>query len=154
MIAVDVLRQYGFFGGLSDTQLDRVAAIASEVTFPVGSLIQEECKPVTMMCVLVSGDVELLHEPADGQPMRHVGMICVNEPFNIASLVEPYEAQNAVRAVSEVKLIGIDAVQLRELCGEDPQIGYKLMLQCVRQLRERLNGAQARLAAAGVNPDA
>jgi CRP-like cAMP-binding protein len=154
MITVEVLRQYGFFAGLNDGQLARVAAIAEEVTFPAGALIQDECKPVTMLCVLVAGEVELLHEPSEGQPQRHVGIICVNEPFNIAAFVEPYQAENAVRAVTEVKVIGIDGVRLRGLCAEDPQIGYALMLRCVRQLKERLNGAQARLAAAGVNPDA
>lgn len=153
MISPELLRRYPFFGLLNEDQLYAIAMISDEVDIEAGAILFEECKPAEALYLLVEGGVDLYYKSEEEYHPKTrkeflVGEINPGEIFSLSAMIEPYVLSASARASKASKLVKIDAVELRKLCQEDPQMGYAVMQQIAKALMERLAYTRVQLAAA------
>ena len=58
---------------------------------------------------------------------------------------EPYKMTGVATASSDTRLVQIEAQPLRDLCEQDPRLGYRLMTQVCRLLGDRLDATRLQL---------
>jgi CRP-like cAMP-binding protein len=75
-----------------------------------------------------------------------VGHVRQEEIVGISALVEPYHLTATARVAEASRLIKIDAPTLRQLCRDDPHLGYRLMSAMAKTALERLHSTRQQLA--------
>jgi len=146
MISPELLRRYPYFGGVSEESLKRVAMIADEVTVPAGKRMFNTGDPATHLYIIVKGEVNIQYELGNGE-RRTVDTLVDGDLLVWSAIVEPYKATAEGTTPKPTHLIGISAPQLRQLCDQDPLLGYRLSAQVAKLLAHRLEGARVQLAA-------
>ena len=63
-----------------------------------------------------------------------------------SALVEPHMTTALGTTTKETLLARIDGPKLRQLCQQDPILGYRLMTEVAKLLANRLEGARVQLA--------
>jgi len=154
MVSSELLKQYPFFGGLTDGQLKALAGIAEEKTFEENTLIFEECDTADKIYLLIDGNADLSYRSIDEMHIYttppkefYAGSINPGEVFGISALIEPYANNATAKASKRSHVIMIDAIELRKLLEEDIPLAYNLTRQTVRVLMERLIDLRVQLAA-------
>ena len=61
-------------------------------------------------------------------------------------MIEPYKATAIGTTSKDTHLISIDAQKVRDLCDQDPLLGYLLGRQIAKLLAQRLENARIQLA--------
>ncbi len=151
MISPEILRRYPWFAGLSEQVLKAIALISEEKETKQGEVLFEEGDPAKCLILVVEGEVDLTFEGEDSE--RYVvDTVIAGQPFCWSSLVEPYQETSTAVVRSPGKLVCINGSQLRDLCDADFEVGYLLMLQVAKVLRQRLLGARLQLIASAVGP--
>ena len=144
MISPETLRRYPYFAQVSDESLKAVAMIAEERRFKSGQRILEEREKAENLMILTAGSLETVYDLPSGKEVV-VGALVPGDIFAISALLEPYEHTVTVRARSDGSMVAMQSAELRGLCEQDPALGYRLMHQVSRALRQRLNDARAEL---------
>jgi len=149
MVSAELLRRYPFFAGLTDEELVAIAKLADESSYPAESIVFREGELAEKLYVLTAGSVELIYEipTVKGMVTTFVGSIAAGEPFGLSAFNDPYRLTATARAETPLKVIEIDAAELRALAQENCHLGYNVMLQIARALAERLTMARVQLAA-------
>ena len=139
------LRDFSCFRDLSEEQLKVIAQFTDAVCYPPDWVLFQEGKPGERLFFLVKGDVEVLYDIGEiGQ--IHVDMISGEEVVGCAALVEPYTYTATERSLTEVEVLEVDAVALRQLMEKDCHLGLSIQQHIIRVLMERI--LDLRLAAA------
>lgn len=150
MVSTELMKRYPFFSLLTEEQLKAIARIAEEKTSAEEEILLQEGRPAQKLCLLIEGEVDLLFSGSgEGAVVNAlVGTIAPGEVFGVSAMVEPYTYVSSVKAMSQVKYIEIDAMELRKLMEQDPSLGYKIMNNIAIAMLERLKYTQVELAAA------
>ena len=153
MISPEILRRYPFFGPFNDDQLRAIAKVADEASADVGEELFEECAPADSLYLLLEGSVELFYKSEEEFHPKtsrefSVGDINPGEVFAISSVISPFVINATARATRPCKFVKIDAISLRKMFDEDPQMGYIAMHQVTKAIMERLAYTRVQLAAA------
>ena len=152
MISPEVVRRYPFFSCVDDAQQKAVAMVADDMTFAKGKVIFEEGQDAGTMYILVDGSVSLgiAAEGKHGTPSDwlFVGEINPGEPFGISSMLPGEIYTSGAVALTNARVIKIDAVELRKLMDTDCEMGFCLMQQMGKAALERLRLTHIQLAAA------
>jgi CRP-like cAMP-binding protein len=106
-----------------------------------------ESDPAEFLYILEDGEVDIVTELPDGTQCV-VDTLIARDVLCWSALVEPHETTAAAIAHQPSRLLAIDAVHLRALCAKDHTLGYHLMTEVARVLRERLKSSQIQLATA------
>ena len=139
------LRDFSCFRDLSEEQLKVIAQFTDAVCYPPDRVLFQEGKPGKRLFFLVKGDVEVLYEIGElGQV--HVDTVSGEEVVGCAALIAPYTYNATERSLTEVEVLEIDAVALRQLMEKDCRLGLSLQQHIIRVLMERV--LDLRLAAA------
>jgi CRP-like cAMP-binding protein len=153
MISPELLRRFPFFAPFSPDQLKELALISDEFHAETGDHLFKEGQPAEALYLLIEGGVDLSfrseekYHPKSSKEFS-VGEINPGEVFGISSLVEPY-ILNATSTISKTtSYLKIDAIELRKMMVADPQLGYLVLKQIARVLKERLEYTRVQLAAA------
>jgi CRP/FNR family cyclic AMP-dependent transcriptional regulator len=153
MITSEVLKQYPFFGGLTDGQLKKLAGIAEEKALEKNALVFEECDTADKLYLLMDGNVDLSYRSIDEMHIYttppkefYAGSINPGEIFGISALIEPYTHNATAKASESSRIIIIDAIELRKFLKQDSQLAYNLTRQTVRILMDRLIDLRVQLA--------
>jgi CRP/FNR family cyclic AMP-dependent transcriptional regulator len=146
MISAEVLRRYPYFAGVGKESLNALATICEERRVNAGEALFHEGEPATHMFLVTQGEVDIAFELPGGE-QRVVDTVVAGDLLAWSAFVEPhrYTATGVTRMNS--KLVAIEAPKMRELCEEDPILGYRLLTQVARVLSRRLAGARVQLAA-------
>lgn len=153
MISPEVLRRFPFFSFMRHDQLREVAMITDEVTVKKGQLLFNADEDATACYVLLEGAVDLHyivvdeHEPELRKEFV-VGTINPGEVLGISAVIEPYVYTATAVVINDSRLLKIDAVALKELCANDPELDYGLQRMVARATMERLHATRVLLAAA------
>jgi len=139
------LRDFSCFRDLSEDQLKAIAQIANAVCYSPGHVLFEESQPGERLFLLVKGDVEVLYNIGEADQVR-VDTVSGEEIVGCSALVEPYVYTATERCLTEIEVLEIDAVSLRELMQKDCRLGFSLQQHIIRVLMERI--LDLRLAAA------
>ena len=150
MVSPELLRRYPFFADLDEQQLEAIANITQEKSYPKGTLLLKENTPATTLALLVEGDIDLIFSGGGEGAISNalVGSIAQGEVYGVSSLIEPYRYTATVKATLPVCVLEIDGLALREMVEKDPRMGYVVMRNVAIAVLERLKYTQVELAAA------
>jgi CRP/FNR family cyclic AMP-dependent transcriptional regulator len=150
MVSPEFLRRYPFFASLDEKQLEVIANITQEKTYPKGALLVKENSDATILALLVEGDIDLIFSGGGEGAISNalVGSIAAGEVYGVSSLIEPYCYTATVKATMPVRVLEIDGLALRAMVEKDPKMGYVVMRNVAIAVLERLKYTQVELAAA------
>ncbi|MGA2489453.1 MAG: Crp/Fnr family transcriptional regulator [Anaerolineales bacterium] len=150
MVSPELLRRYPFFALLDEQQLEALAMITQEKSYPKGALLVKENTPASIMALLIEGDIDLIYSGGGEGAISNalVGSIAPGEPYGVSSLIEPYRYTATAKATLPVKVLELDGLALRAMVEKDPKMGCIMMRNVAIAVLERLRYTQVELAAA------
>jgi len=131
------LLNFSCFRGLSQDQLGAIAQITNAVCYPPNYVLFREGRPGERLFYLVKGDVEVFYEIGEaGQVL--VDTVSGEEVVGCSALINPYIYTATERSLTEVEVLEIDAVALRDLMEKDCRLGFLLQQHIISVLMERI----------------
>ena len=131
------LREFSCFHKLTEDQAKALAQITNAVCYPAGYILFEEGKPGERLFFLVKGEVEILYQIGETGPVK-VDTVTGEEIVGCSALVAPYVYTATERCLSEVEVLEVDAVELRDLMQKDCRLGLSLQQHIISVLMERI----------------
>ena len=147
MVSPELLRRYPHFAGVSYETLKKLAMLAEEKVIPAGTTLFQEWELANHLYLIVQGAVSVRFAVGREKP-RTVDAIEAGDLAVWSALVEPYRTTGNGVTTRETRLLAFEAPRLRELCREDPRLGYNLMTEVIKALISRLDGTRVQLAVA------
>jgi CRP/FNR family cyclic AMP-dependent transcriptional regulator len=141
MVATEALCSCELFAGLSNKELEQIAALAGEETYGAGELICAEREQADYLFILCEGRVQLhvrlrsLVEP-DGELV--IEEVEPGQVFGWSSLVKQRQFTASVRALEPVRVIAIGAKELNTVFEGSPHTGFVVMKQLAEVIASRL----------------
>ena len=145
MIPPDRLQRFPLACELSDDRLRAIASICRERSYGPGQWIFEEGFPAKSVMLLEEGEVALTCRLENGREAS-VGRAAAGELLGWSALLPPNRLTASALTKSPVRVIEIDAAELRSLCDRDPAVGYVILQHVARTLSQRLESARVQLA--------
>jgi CRP/FNR family transcriptional regulator, cyclic AMP receptor protein len=145
MISPETLRRYPYFGCIAEESLKQVAMLADEVTVPAGTRMFNEGDPAGYLYLIVRGEVNIQYLLGNDE-LRTVDTLVGGDLLVWSAMIEPYKTTAVGSTTKETQLVRISAPKLRDLCEQDPLMGYRLTIQIAKLLSHRLEGARIQLA--------
>jgi CRP/FNR family transcriptional regulator, cyclic AMP receptor protein len=131
------LRDFSCFRNLAKEQLELVAQFTDAVCYPSGYTLFEEGKPGEHLYFLVKGDIEVLYNIGEAGQV-HADTVSGEEVVGCAALIEPYTYTATERSLTEVEVLEVDVVALRQLMEKDCRLGFMLQQHIIRVLMDRI----------------
>ena len=136
-----LLRQVPSFGGLGETELEAVAAVAVARSFAAGQAIFREGDASNTCYVVRSGHARALREHPDGRQIV-LATFGPGDIFGELAMFDDELRSATVQASDDLEVLAIRGEDMRRLMYEHAEIAVKLAVSLVRRLR----GANERLA--------
>lgn len=155
MVAPETLQGYPFFAGLSDEELQRIAAITEEKTYGLNTYIGYEGNPAEKLYLVVIGPVEVqINTDDEGLQretviVRHAGEVC-----GWSALVEPYILTASLFCPGRATVLEMDAKAMRALFEENHHLGYRILQRIAATASERLKSTRRQLLGKVASPAA
>ena len=146
MMRSEELRRYRYFAGLPLSVLDQIASISSLRRFETGERLLEEGAQASYLMIVKSGQVDVVYRLGDGREVTAESALG-GDVIAWSAMLEPFTLTASGIGRKEGELIALDGAKLRELCAADTWLGYQLMTEIARGLRDRLTGLRVELAA-------
>jgi CRP-like cAMP-binding protein len=127
MSVEDTLKSSPLFKDFSPTGLQILGAVASEKTFPRGTLIFAENMVADAMFFISEGRVAIGIKNADGKD-QHVASLGPGDTLGELALLSPSRRLCSALAESDVKAVELRADAFRKLLAQKPQACLKLMI--------------------------
>lgn len=149
MISIRALRKFPIFEGLSDDELERIAALCREEVYEVGTVIHEEGAAADHLYIVLDGKVilelELELQPYASPRRTTIEEITKGQAFGWSSLVEPHIRTLSAKCVERTRLILLKGSELLKLFDSEPHIGYKIMSAISKIVGSRLRDTRKKL---------
>jgi len=139
----NTLREHPFLQGFAANDIDKLAAMASEVRFGKGELIFREGDESSFFYLLLSGKVAL-ETNTPGRILRIV-TLGHGEELGWSSVTSSHRKQFQARSLEETQALAFDGVRLQHACEEDCRFGYTLMSAMLRVVAHRLQSTRLQL---------
>ena len=146
MMRSEELKRYRYFAGLPQSALDQIAWVSSLRRFEAGERLLEEGAQASHLVIVKSGQVDIIYRIGDGREVTAESAVG-GDIIAWSALLEPFILTASGVGSKEGELIAMDGAKLRELCAADTWLGYQLMTEIARGLRDRLTGLRVQLAA-------
>lgn len=144
----EIIKSSELFWNLTDAQIDKLVHLAIEQTYTAGQRVFTEGEPLAKFFIVGKGKVSIEMEIRIGSRTRRQAVIDVigsNGSAGWSSLLN-LPATMSGNAVETSQLLAFDAEQMRKLCQEDTELGYKVMQELVRLVSNRLANTRRTLA--------
>ena len=129
---------------LTPDQAEALLLLATEVRFGRGESIFRQRETAEGFYLIETGEVNLAYElPGKGTVL--IQRLGPGELLGLSWLFEPYRWEFGAVAIGDVTAKFLRAGEVRELCDQDPKLGYKLMEEVARVLNGRLQATRHRL---------
>ena len=140
----DFIVESPFLNGLSELHQQALVDCAMLKEFASGEEIFREGDPANRFYLVLDGEVAL--ESADGEndPIL-IQRIAPGDVLGWSWLFPPYYWHFCARATKATKAIFFYGTRLRELCDEDPGLGYELMKRIAAVVIQRLQSTRKEL---------
>ena len=134
MSVTDILRKVPLFGQLAPPDLDRVAEIARERSYPRNSVILFEDDPGDALYVVAQGQVKVVLIGEDGREVI-LSVMGEGEFFGEMALIDDEPRSAHVIAMEDSALLVIRREDFQDLLKQTPGIGLVLLRELSRRLR-------------------
>ncbi len=130
-----LLRRVPLLADLSPTDLQRVAAIASEREFSDGEALCEQGETGNEMYVVVSGEVSVVVE-SEGQPEKEIARRIIGDVVGEMSLISGDARTASVIALGDVRTLCLDRLNFESLLRERPEVSLAVMKELCKRLNQ------------------
>jgi CRP-like cAMP-binding protein len=130
----DILRKVPLFGQFAPPDLDRVAEIARERSYPRNSVILFEDDPGDALYVVAQGQVKVVLIGEDGREVI-LSVMGEGEFFGEMALIDDEPRSAHVIAMEDSSLLVIRREDFQDLLQQTPGIGLVLLRELSRRLR-------------------
>jgi CRP/FNR family cyclic AMP-dependent transcriptional regulator len=130
----DILRKVPLFGQLAPPDLDRVAEIARERSYPRNSVILFEDDPGDALYVVAQGQVKVVLIGEDGREVI-LSVMGEGEFFGEMALIDDEPRSAHVIAMEDSSLLVIRREDFQDLLKQTPGIALVLLRELSRRLR-------------------
>jgi CRP-like cAMP-binding protein len=164
MISPEILRRYPHFAGIAEDCLREVGLISEEREFKAGEEIftesgsflaearaYEHGEEAQFLMLLTKGQVDIALTLGSGRRVV-VGSLVEGDLMALSALIPPFHLSASGIAKEDGKLIQIQAVKLRTLLENNPELGYGLMKGVAKGLMDRLQNTRVELAGQSYEP--
>ena len=140
-LVLNALRSMEFTQDLKPKQFEKLASIATYVTFSEGATIFREGDDSELVYLILEGQVSLLTQvPGHGQVT--ILTLGPGQLLGWSSLFPPQKKTAGAQTRTSTKAIAINASQLHELCTTDYDIGYEVMSRVAQVISNRLSASR------------
>lgn len=140
MVSTEILKSFGLFSGLSETELVGIAKLCREQTYASGSVIFTIGGSATDAYLLKTGkvDIQIEFKIYDYEIMTTVYTVGKGEIFGWSALVPPHRLTASARCEGQADVIMINGKELMESFEKDRRIGYVVMKNLSALISSRL----------------
>ena len=134
------LAKHPFLEGVPEAHLDKLMAMAFEVTFEPDQIIFREADPSSFFYLILSGTVAV--EIAMPGRILRIQTLGEGEELGWSSIMAKVDKQFQARSLTSVKAVAFDGVRLRAECENDPAFGYFITSRVLEIVAERLRATR------------
>lgn len=146
MLIPNILRQTGIFNNLDEGQIEALAAISHLKECDTGDIIFEEGSASDELYVIVNGEVDIQVDPSlssytnagTARPIKITTMRRTQSFGEMALVGQGIRSASACCAQHKTVLVVIPKEDLLQLCGANPQLGYRIMQNLAADLAARI----------------
>lgn len=147
------LKETDLFYNLTPAQLDRIETICEQQDFEKGALIFTESSREDELYLILRGEVEILIDPglvmqrgeAASQPSI-VSILRRGQSFGEIALVDQGVRSASARAAQKAtRLLRIERTKFLQLCDENPDLGYRVLLNLAADLAQKIRTTDLRV---------
>ena len=142
MISANQLKDFAFFKGFGDQELEKLAAVAKEETYDAGTQMYKNGDPARSLFLIQEGKIVLVMDSYLGPqrpPMQvTVDVVTRGESMGWSAVVEPYVYTLGALCIDRAKTVAFDAEDLRKIMDEDACLGYRVMKATAQVIANRL----------------
>jgi CRP/FNR family transcriptional regulator len=136
-IKFQFIHEYPLFSGLNEDQMQSVMRVCREECFYPGAVLFEEGQTAEEIFILVEGKVEESFT-VDEAKLTLLRPVEKGEIIGCPALVPPYIQNCTARSISEIEVLAINAVGLRELFEQDCCLASSIQQHVIESLMERI----------------
>lgn len=126
----DALKKVPLLAGLSERELERLAAQLHERKFPAGSTVVSEGATGTGFFVITEGEAEV---EIGGQVLSKLGP---GDYFGEMALIDEGIRSATITAVTDLTCYGMTPWEFKPFVDEHPEVAWTLLQNMTRRLRE------------------
>jgi signal transduction histidine kinase/CRP-like cAMP-binding protein len=149
MISIQALSKFPIFEGLTDDELERIAALCREDVYEAGVAFHEEGDVSEYLYIVQDGEVslemELELQPYASPRQTTIEVVTKGEVFGWSALVEPHTRTLSAKCMERARVIVIKGSDLLDLFENEPHIGYRIMGRVTRIVASRLEDTRQSL---------
>lgn len=129
------LKRVALFSGLTDTQIERLAAGSVRRSFPKGRTIVAEGEPSQSLYVLLSGRAKVQRSDTEGKEVI-LAVLGPGECFGEMSLIDDAPRSASVITIESCDFMSINKESFKTMMVSSPEISMRIMKGLVKRLRE------------------
>jgi CRP/FNR family cyclic AMP-dependent transcriptional regulator len=144
---IDLLRQMDLTAGLSDPELGELAKIARHTDLPPAAVVFREGQNQSVIYWVVDGAITL---ETTGARLKPIVLLTVGpgEVLGWSALVGDSRMTARASTVTNTRLIGFPADDLKKLCDQNHELGYHVMNSIAENLSRRFHATRQFLVGA------
>ena len=129
------LKRVALFSGLTDSQIERLAAGSVRRSFPKGRTIVAEGEPSQSLYVLLSGRAKVQRSDTEGKEVI-LAVLGPGECFGEMSLIDDAPRSASVITIESCDFKSINKESFKAILQSSPEICMRIMKGLVKRLRE------------------
>jgi CRP-like cAMP-binding protein len=140
MVSTEILKGFGLFSALSETELTKIAKLCYERTYEDGSVIFTIGGFAKDVYLLKAGrvDIQIEFKIYDNEIVTTIYTVGKGEIFGWSALVPPHRLTASARCQGKSDVITINGKELMGLLEEEKNIGYGVMKNLSGLISSRL----------------
>ena len=142
MTPMGLLRRHAFARGLTDPQLEGLAALAQPVTFAENDVILDAGRRSTSFYLLTEGSVAV--ELRTAAYAVRVQALLPGEVFGWSALLDHQDTLFQVRARERTAALKLDGAALAALCMRDSNLGAEIFRRILQTVAGRVKATEER----------
>jgi len=143
-IAPDFLRSLTFLAPATDEELQLLIPAAQIEEYPAGASIFREGDHLNHIFILTSGTVSLEINGPDHR-QRRIQTLSAGELLGWSPLLGSGAMTAGARAVTQVRVVALNARAILDICEQDPRFGFLFMKRAATAIAARLNATRLQL---------
>ena len=129
------LRRVPLFAGLTEIQLDQLAAGSARRSYPKGRTIVSEGEPSQSMYILLAGRAKVQRSDSEGKEVI-LAVLGSGEYFGEMSLIDDSPRSASVITLESSEFIAVSKEAFKAMLAQSPDMAMSVMRGLVRRLRE------------------
>ena len=129
------LRRVPLFSGLTESQLDTLAAGSARRSYPKGRTVVSEGEPSQSMYIQLAGRAKVQRSDAEGKEVI-LAVLGAGEFFGEMSLIDDAPRSASVITLEPCEFMAVSKDAFKTMLVQSPEVAMNVMRGLVRRLRE------------------